>query len=112
MTQRKRMWTVEAGFYGLFIVYDEDGNVLARDKTQGVACLIAAAPELLEALKAVEPYVGRWHDGMAQWIGDTYDQAKEKFSLKEVGFFEYIETAQTLRMTVRAAIAKAEVPEK
>lgn len=46
MTRRK--WTAETGFYGLFDVYDEDGNILARVKTQDVARLMAAAPELLE----------------------------------------------------------------
>lgn len=50
----KRTWTIETGSRpALFTVYDEDGNPVALDKTKEVACLVAAAPELLEALRAL-----------------------------------------------------------
>jgi len=57
-----------------------------------------------EALEAVEPFVGRWHDKMAQLIGDAHDQAETKFSLEETGFFQYLEEARHLREMVRAAL--------
>ena len=44
-------WTTERStmFTGLMDVYDEDGNIVAKDKTPENAHLIAAAPELLAA---------------------------------------------------------------
>ena len=42
-------------FTGLMDVYDEDGNIVAKDKTPDNARLIAAAPDLLAALKAIPP---------------------------------------------------------
>lgn len=69
--------------------------------------LILAAPDLLEVLEAVEPFIGRWHDWIAQMIGNMYDQAEEKFSLEETGFFQHVEEAKNFRRIARAAVAKA-----
>lgn len=55
-------WTVEQSsqYPGLYSVYDCDGNVVAKLKVFEVTNLIAAAPDLLEALEAVE-----WGRGIA-----------------------------------------------
>jgi len=51
-------WTTERStmFASLMDVYDDDGNILAKDKTIERASLIASAPEMLEALKEVDRY--------------------------------------------------------
>lgn len=73
-----------------------------------ICTVIKQRDALREALEAVEPFVDRWHGRMAQLIGDTYDQAEQKFSLAEAGFFQYIEEARHLRTMVRAALAAVE----
>ena len=74
------------------------------------AALIAAAPELLEACKAMLLYVGAIQDRAAAWIGNEYDKLPDdkKFSLSEAGFFDLIDQANELRKMVKAAIAQAE----
>lgn len=102
------MWTIEtSSIPGLYDVYDEDGNRVVRHTTHERACLVAAAPDMRAALEVVKPFVGRWHDRMAQLIGQVHDLAERKFSLEKAGFFWHIEKARENRQVVSDALEKA-----
>lgn len=81
-------WPWVADFRGERIV-GADGNVVVHElnTNEDDARLIAAAPELLEALNALIPMFAEWHEEFPEHIGD-----KEYPALQQA----------------RAAIAKAE----
>jgi len=84
-------WHIEeSGWSNLWDVYDEDGNALVRDKTLENARLIAAAPDMLEALR------------------DMIDELRH--DELENRMYMGVDTANWVIKKAQKAIAKAESP--
>lgn len=74
-------WSVEAGLDGAHIirvktVSKTESNVIARDALPHNARLIAAAPELLEALHAAIPYLDDASSSVLRRVHDAIAKAE------------------------------------
>ena len=76
-------WKAEPSiaFSGLWDVYDKDGNRVAEHKIKEVAFLIAAAPEMLDALKAAYDSIA--NDPDIYWKNDLLGELEQAIAKAE-----------------------------
>jgi len=115
MTYQAAAWTIETGSTpALWDVYDEDGNRIARDKTQNRATLIASAPQLAEENEALRALLTLLlsdpsdNSINAVWVDENYNPA----SPGDDGIRWFLTPYQIAEHKARAALKNIPTGEK